>query len=181
MIPIYHDIVGRGMVMELAFAIDRDGLVKKSHEAVYKQLGQWVENCYGTPVLSKQNMIGERRIQLRLPQRPAGSSGFRSFDRIVLQEDVAVGQRIRNYTIDLVYDNDGDNTGSEEVIATLVSNGTSVGRKRIHLLGEQYDYDDISGPMRNRSVVLTITEEIGPPHLSMFGLYKPCYPESSAQ
>jgi hypothetical protein len=180
MIPIYHDIVGRGMVMELAFAIDRDGLVEKSHEAVYKQLGKWVENCYGTPVLSKQNTIGERRIHLRLsPQRPAGSSGFRSFDRIVLREDVAVGQRIRNYTIDLVYDNDGDNTRPEEVITTLVSNGTSVGRKRIHLLGEQYDYYyDPSEPMRNRSVVLTITEEIGPPHLSMFGLYEPCYPES---
>jgi alpha-L-fucosidase len=183
MIPIYHDIVGRGMIMELAFAINRDGLLEKSHEAVYKQLGKWVENCYGTPVLSKQNTIGERRIKLRLP---SGSSGFRSFDRIVLREDVAIGQRIRNYTIDLVYDNDSDNTGPEEVIATLVSNGTSVGRKRIHLLGEQHDDDcNFTEPMynteRNWSVVLTITEEIGPPHLAMFGLYEPCYPESSAQ
>ena len=46
MIPIYHDIVGRGMVMELAFSIDREGLVEKSHASVYKQLGDWVRSCY---------------------------------------------------------------------------------------------------------------------------------------
>ena len=52
MIPIYHDIVGRGMVMELAFSIDRDGLVEDTHAAVYKQLGDWVRACYGRPVSS---------------------------------------------------------------------------------------------------------------------------------
>jgi hypothetical protein len=39
MIPIFHDIVGRGMVMELAFSIDRDGLVQDTHAAVYAALG----------------------------------------------------------------------------------------------------------------------------------------------
>jgi hypothetical protein len=29
----------QGMVMELAFSIDRDGLVEDTHAAVYKQLG----------------------------------------------------------------------------------------------------------------------------------------------
>lgn len=52
MIPIYHDIVGRGMVMELSFAIDRDGLVEQSHAAVYRELGTWVRNCYGSPLAS---------------------------------------------------------------------------------------------------------------------------------
>ena len=50
MIPIYHDICGRGMVMELDFAIDRRGLVPESHAAVYKQLGGWVRECYGSPL-----------------------------------------------------------------------------------------------------------------------------------
>ena len=39
LIPIYHDIVGRGMVMEIAFSIDRDGLVQDTHAAVYAALG----------------------------------------------------------------------------------------------------------------------------------------------
>ena len=170
MIPIYHDIVGRGMVMELAFAINREGLVEASHERVYRQLGKWVEKCYGTPILSKQHTIGDRVIRVAVPD-----SSPISFDRIVLQEDVGVGQRIRNYTIDLVCD---DTNGVQTIISTLVSNGTSVGRKKIHLL-EYEDGVHHSLEKANRSVVLTITEDIGPPHLSMFGLYQPCYPESS--
>ena len=35
LIPIYHDIVGRGMVMEIAFSIDRDGLVQDTHAAMH--------------------------------------------------------------------------------------------------------------------------------------------------
>ncbi len=167
MILIYHDIVGRGMIMELAFAINREGLVEESHAKMYKQLGEWAKNCYGTPMMSKQNIFGERTITLQLP-----SHGSESFDRIVLQEDVAVGQRIRNYTIHLVQ---ADVNGDESIITTLVSNGTSVGRKRIHLLQKFYQHQDT-----NLTVVLKITADIGPPNLSLFGLYKPCYPEAIA-
>ena len=175
MIPIYHDIVGRGMVMELAFAINRDGLVEKSHETVYRRLGQWVEDCYGTPALSKQNTVGEQVIQLELPLHLHSFS----FDRIVLQEDIAVGQRIRNYTINLVHEtNNGGLGGIKKEIETLVSNGTSIGRKRIHLLDKNYFSAEMIYSGRKWSVVLNITEVIGPPHLSMFGLYKPCYPDS---
>eukprot|EP01048_Picozoa_sp_COSAG05_P030143 COSAG05_NODE_10312_length_572_cov_1.422833_1_plen_57_part_10 len=42
LIPMYHDVVGNGLTMELAFAIDRDGLVQDSHANAYKQLGNWV-------------------------------------------------------------------------------------------------------------------------------------------
>ncbi len=164
LIHIYHDIVGRGMIMELAFAINRDGLVEASHEKVYKELGAWVEKCYGRAVLSKQDTNGNRVIELRLPEdEPA------SFDRIVLQEDIAMGQRIRNYTIDFVY------LHGETI--PLVTNGTSVGRKRIHVMGP-----DVVAAMqtggRSRSVILTITDDIAPPHLKIFGLYEECYPES---
>jgi len=200
MIPIYHDIVGRGMIMELAFAINRQGLVEESHERVYKQLGNWVRDCYGTPILSKQNSVGETKIKIKLAALPTTTTrrmvstaaaaaaaasatnvsgaahhqhhqdGFDFsdsdfdfeaallFDRIMLQEDISVGQRIRNYTITLVYDNEDDEneddenenendknssssdnngrrgaTKEDEIITTLVSNGTSIGRKRIHL------------------------------------------------
>merc|ERR1740124_350351 len=158
--------------MELAFAINREGLVDSTHETVYRQLGEWVRNCYGTPVLSKQNTVGEQIVKIPLPPNTP-------FDRIILEEDVAVGQRIRNYTIALVYDDNSYQPPKAQdiVVFTLVSNGTSVGRKRIHLLGKAYLFSDIQ--FRNYSVVLTITGEIGPPHLSMFGLYKPCHPEST--
>lgn len=164
LIPIYHDIVGRGMVMELAFAINREGLVEASHERVYKQLGKWVEECYGRPFISKQNIRVERTMELRLPDDTTAS-----LDRIVLQEDIALGQRIRNYTIDLVCD-DGESI-------PLVADGTSVGRKRIHILGSAATRK-IQNRCRSQSVVLTIKGNIGPTILSMFGLYESCFPES---
>ena len=52
LIPIYHDIVGRGMMMEIAFSIDRDGLVQDMHAEQYKALGDWARQCYGTPLAS---------------------------------------------------------------------------------------------------------------------------------
>lgn len=47
MILAYHDVCGNGLTMELAFSIDRDGLVQDTHAKVYKQLGDWVRGCYG--------------------------------------------------------------------------------------------------------------------------------------
>ena len=50
MIPIYHDVVGRGMVMELAFSIDRTGRVDPTHQALYQAFCAWIKKCYGSPV-----------------------------------------------------------------------------------------------------------------------------------
>ncbi|CAK9036940.1 unnamed protein product [Durusdinium trenchii] len=96
MIPIYHDIVGRGMVMELAFSIDRDGLVEESHALVYRQLGNWVRNCYGSPlaVTSGTGIVFTLTLQ-------AGQI----FDRIQIQENIVLGQRVRNYTLEQSLEN----------------------------------------------------------------------------
>ena len=37
LIPIYHDIVGRGMIMELAVAITREGVIAAEHATVYQR------------------------------------------------------------------------------------------------------------------------------------------------
>ena len=120
MIPIYHDIVGRGMIMELAFSIDRRGLVDPAHETVYRQLGDWVKTCYGTPIAMTTAGASANEFRLRIPKGAV-------FDRIQIKEDIVFRQRIRNYTI--AFD------GGDEV---LVQCGTSVGRKRIHLFDNTY-------------------------------------------
>lgn len=90
MIPIYHDIVGRGMVMELAFSIDRDGLVQDTHAAVYKQLGDWVRVCYGTPIAETTVAApgsGSGGIGWTYTLKvPAGAV----FDRLQLREDTVI-------------------------------------------------------------------------------------------
>jgi alpha-L-fucosidase len=136
MIPIYHDIVGRGMIMELAFSIDRNGLVDPKHEVVYKQLGKWVEDCYGSPVVSTSGRGSRLMVTI-----PKGTT----FDRIQLEEDIALGQRIRAYTVEVINVSavartalaDNSLTGWHDVSDErhfLVTDGNAVGRKRIHLL-----------------------------------------------
>ena len=156
MIPIYHDIVGRGMVMELAFSIDRDGLVEASHAKTYKELGGWVRSCYGgqSAAASVTNIQGTV-LEVNIPART-------EFDRFMIQEDIAMGQRIRNYTVTI------DGGDGHEI--KLVSNGTSVGRKRIHI------FDKIYLSAEPTLLTLNITQSIAMPHISLVGLFGPCYP-----
>ena len=44
---VYHSTVGRNCVIELDFAIDREGLVDPVHAARYAEFGAWIHNCYG--------------------------------------------------------------------------------------------------------------------------------------
>tara|TARA_B110000305_G_C19060055_1_gene456679 strand:+ start:185 stop:343 length:159 start_codon:yes stop_codon:yes gene_type:complete len=44
-----------------AFSIDRDGLVEQSHADLYKALGDWVRECYGTPIASTVGATGAYR------------------------------------------------------------------------------------------------------------------------
>lgn len=156
MIPIYHDIVGRGMVMELAFSIDRDGLVEDTHAVVYKQLGDWVRACYGTPIASTSG-AGPAAVTLDLTVR-AGDT----FDRIQLQEDTISGQRVRNYKVAL---SNASAPGGWTPIAT----GSAIGTKRIHLLDHNITITAAPATLR-----LSITQTVAPPIISQFAAFAPC-------
>ena len=92
LIPIYHDIVGRGMTMELAFSIDRDGLVQDTHAAMYAALGNWARACYGSPVaetaIGTVGIAGPWSYKLDVP---AGAV----FDRVQLREETV--RQLRHY------------------------------------------------------------------------------------
>ena len=85
------------MTMELAFSIDRDGLVEDTHAKVYRQLGDWVRGCYGTPLATasgfgKADRGGGTMYSISVK---AGDV----FDRFQMIEDTRHGQRVRNWTI----------------------------------------------------------------------------------
>lgn len=150
MIPIYHDIVGRGMVMELAFSIDRDGLVEESHAKVYRQLGQWVQQCYASPLAVASgkgyvfNLFALREGQM--------------VDRFQIQEGIVMGQRVRNYTIE---------RSSSNGWVPLVS-ASAIGRKRIHLLPKSLM---VSPSMMIR---LRIENAIAEPSIKQFSAFAQC-------
>ena len=52
---VYHTTVGRNCVIELDFAIDRDGLVDPVHATRYREFGDWISSCYGrAPAFNSQ-------------------------------------------------------------------------------------------------------------------------------
>ena len=157
LIPIYHDIVGRGMVMELAFSIDRDGLVQDTHAAMYKALGNWVRACYGSPL----KMTTGRGAEADGAVFEIALAANTTFDRFQLQEDTLVGQRVRNYTI--TWDG-GQGTDDWQTLVT----SQAIGTKAIHLLPQPLT---TTTPTRFR---LTIDHAIAAPMIKQFAVFSPC-------
>ena len=143
------------MVMELAFAIDRDGLVQDTHAVVYKQLGDWVRSCYGSPVGESTDPAPGSGVagagwtyQLTVPEGGV-------FDRVQLQEDTVSGQRVRNYTV--------------AVDGVTVAAGQAVGTKRILLLAANH-----TAIVGGSKVVLSVHQASAPPVLKQFAAFAPC-------
>jgi len=129
MIDVYHKTVGRNCVLELDLAPDRSGLIPANQAARYKQLGDFIKSCYGKPIAAKRS-------------KPAGKGAYSikfarptAIDRVSLMEDQTNGQVIRSYQVHArIVDADGKGGGDDDDVPwTLVSNGTSVGHKKIDI------------------------------------------------
>ncbi|KAJ5355169.1 alpha-L-fucosidase [Penicillium cataractarum] len=134
MIDVYHNTVGRNCVLELDLAPDRSGLVPSNQAARYKELGDFIRSCYGNPVAHKvsRNDNGVYSFTFKKPT---------PIDRIVLMEDQTNGQVIRSYQ---VYAKIADSqTSNGHVPYTLISNGTSVGHKKIDIFNETISVTEV--------------------------------------
>jgi len=149
LIPIYHDIVGRGMVMELAFSIDRYGLVEEKHAARYKELGEWVRECYGKPIASTNGTGSNFKIVLE----------YATFDRFQIKEAIEGGELVREFEIHI------DRVGMG---SNVLYRGQAIGRKRIVVLNEPITVSETTG------LYLVIKEQIAPPNISQFAVFKQC-------
>jgi len=125
LIEVYHGTVGRNGVLELDFAINRDGLVEPAHAARYKELGDWARSCYGAPRWELANATcAAQQCVLELELDPAGAA----VDRVMIREEIGLGQRVRAYTVQAMA------LGSTAWQA--FSSGKAVGNKRIDLTKE---------------------------------------------
>ena len=87
-----------------------------------KELGDFVRTCYGKPLAATSSATASSEpLVLNLPSSAVATS----FDRVVLQEDLAQGQRVRAYTV--------EHRASAEQPWVPFSTGTSIGNKRIDL------------------------------------------------
>lgn len=136
MIDVYHSTVGRNCQLELDVAPDRSGLVPARHAARYKQLGDFISSCYGGSLEATGAATDGGGYSLEF-EHPT------SIDRIVLMEDQTDGQVIRSYEVYARIVDALEANGTLAVPWTLVSNGTSIGHKRIDLFNEAITVTDI--------------------------------------
>ncbi|RDW90969.1 hypothetical protein BP5796_02134 [Coleophoma crateriformis] len=130
LIEVYHRSVGRNCLLELDVSPDRSGLILAGHAARYKQLGDFIGSCYGAPVNAKHtaNASSDGTYTLKFDYAT-------SIDRIMLMEDQTNGQVIRSYEVWAKVIDDGVSDGTLDVPWTQVSNGTSIGHKKIDRFG----------------------------------------------
>lgn len=131
LITVYHLSVGRNCLLELDVSPDRSGLIPAAHAARYKQLGDFISSCYGSPInaahMQNSSVDGTYTLKFKYPT---------SIDRIVLMEDQTNGQVIRTYQVFARIIDDGVTDGTLDVPWTKVSNGTSIGHKKIDIFAK---------------------------------------------
>jgi len=194
MINSYHATVGNNCVMELGFATDRSGLIPDDQVQRAAELGAFIRGCYGTPLASTSRLTASDAIltlaltppesvastpatTTAVPAVPAvaavagavaaeaaAAGAVAGVDRVMLQEDLSKGQRIRAYNVEIKVN------GSSPWIN--FSSGTSVGHKRIDIIESGTALT--LGP--GAALRLVILGFVGghPPVIRNFAAFSPC-------
>ena len=114
LVDMYYKSVGRNANLILGALVNRDGLVPEADLQRYGELGGEIRRRLGKPIAETK---GEGdAVVLTLPE-PA------RIDHAILMEDVAQGERIREYVVEGLVPG---NTWAK------LCDGTSIGHKRIH-------------------------------------------------
>ncbi len=145
---MYEKSVGRGGVLLLNNTPDRSGLIPPEDAARSAEFGSWIAARYSTAVSDTSGKSAELITQ---PSAPA------LVDRIMIQEDLRKGQRVRRFALDIMVND------AWQEIAT----GTSIGHKRIIKLP----------PTTIQSARLRILDSVGQPAIRRFAVFAPPTPD----
>ena len=152
LVAMYHGTVGQNAVMELDFAVDRTGNIDPTHAARYAEFGGWIDACYGDAnAAARSGPAFANASQLVLPLGKAPVA----VDRVAVSEDLAHGQRILAYTVEV-------QTAGSSAWAPFVA-GTAVGHKHINIAP--------TATAAATALRLTVTSSVAPPliRLDAFG------------
>ncbi|MFA6127835.1 MAG: alpha-L-fucosidase [Bacteroidales bacterium] len=142
LMDVYYRTVGRGAVMLLNSTPDTTGLIPESHVKAYKALGEEITRRFGNPIKTTSGKGAETVLDF---------GRYTLVNHVIIQEDLAFGQRIRKYLIE----------GFENNKWVILSEGCSVGQKRI----DPFKVKTVS------KIRLRITESAGEPVIKTFSAY----------
>lgn len=142
LLSIYYRSVGRGAQLLLNIPADRDGLLAKPDRDAAQRFGAEIKRRFGTPVAETQGQGHTLLLSLSVPSR---------VDTVILQEQTALGERVRAYRLEGQIDGDWK---------TLVT-GSAIGQKRIQPLP----------PAIVSALRIIIEQSIGEPALGTFAAF----------
>jgi alpha-L-fucosidase len=144
LIGLYDKSVGRGCNLLLNLAPNRDGLIEEPDAKRARQLGALIKKRYQSPIKEISGKEGEYTVDLVL-------SSPRKINCVITQENMADGQRVREYCIQI-----WDKVGWETVYS-----GISIGHKKI----------DHIKPVLIQKIRLKISNALLPPRIKRFAVY----------
>ncbi len=112
LLSVYYRSVGRGTQLLLNIPANRDGLLSDPDCASAKAFGLEIQSRFRKPVAETAGHGAQVTLKLDAPTQ---------VDTIILQEDIAKGERVRQYRIE----------GRANRTWHLLGEGTSIGHKRI--------------------------------------------------
>ncbi|MHC1776635.1 MAG: alpha-L-fucosidase [Lentimicrobium sp.] len=112
LITIYYKSVGRGCQLLLNAAPDTNGLIPPEDVALYKQFGEEIKRRFGKCLAETSGKGSIVQLDFNLPV---------NVDHLIIQEDIAFGERVRRYIIEGRTDGDWFH----------ITSGISIGHKRI--------------------------------------------------
>jgi len=136
LLSIYYRSVGRGAQLLLNIPPNREGLMDAKDRASAAGLGRQVKQRFGSPLGSTQGSGTELVLHLPHAQR---------IDTVILQENIALGERVRAFTLE------GRSNGQWVHLGT----GTAIGHKRIQPVP----------PQVVEAVRLRVTQNAGEPSI----------------
>ena len=139
----YYESVGRNCTYIIGGTPDRDGLIPDADFRLYSEFGKEIRRRFSQPLVATRGT--GTTLELRLP-KPA------RFDHVVLAEDIAHGERVREYTVEAL------RPGNQW---EKVTSGTAIGHKRI----EQVPAAEAA------RLRLLITQSTAPPIIRNFAAY----------
>lgn len=141
---MYEKSVGRNATLIMGLTPDPDGLLPQPDVDRLREWGRAIEAKYGEPAHETAGNGREITLSFKSPEW---------IDRVVIQEDIRLGERVRAYGIEV-------REGSRW---RKVAEGTALGHKRIQTFE----------PVRTDGVRLVITEADDVPSIKRFAIFNP--------
>ncbi|MFT7160551.1 MAG: alpha-L-fucosidase [Bacteroidia bacterium] len=117
LVDMYYKSVGRNSTLILGLTPDPSGLMPDADVKRLKEMGDEIKRRFSNPISTTSGQ--GNNLNLKLPSN-------QKVNQVVIKEDIANGERIRNYSIEALV--------SKKWVK--IASGQSIGHKRIHLIDE---------------------------------------------